>query len=230
MPREAFDRELQRLEDEVLVLGSMVENALVESVNVLKQQDLDGARRMVAEDEVINEKRFAIEADTLVLIATQQPMASDLRVLASVLDIASELERIGDYAKGIAKITLMIGGKPFIKPLIDLPRMAQKAADMLHRALDAFTRRDVELARAIPQDDAEVDGLYDQIYRELLTFIMSDPRNIDQATYLLWVGHNLERAADRVTNICERAVFTVTGKMEEMDREGRDETGVEALT
>ena len=230
MPRETFERELQRLQDEVLVLGSMVEKALVESVGLLKKQDLDGARRLIAEDEVINQKRFALEADALVQIATQQPMASDLRVLASVLDIASELERIGDYAKGIAKINLMIGGQPFIKPLIDLPRMAEKAADMLHRALDAFVRRDVDLARAIPEEDAEMDALYNQIYRELLTFIMSDPRNIDQATHLLWVGHNLERAADRVTNICERVVFTVTGEMEEMDREGRDDVGVQALT
>jgi len=230
MPRETFERELQRLQDEVLVLGSMVEKALVESVGLLKKQDLDGARRLIAEDEVINQKRFALEADALVQIATQQPMASDLRVLASVLDIASELERIGDYAKGIAKINLMIGGQPFIKPLIDLPRMAEKAADMLHRALDAFVRRDVDLARAIPKEDSEMDALYNQIYRELLTFIMSDPRNIDQATHLLWVGHNLERAADRVTNICERVVFTVTGKMEEMDREGRDDVGVQALT
>ena len=229
MPRETFERELQRLQDEVLVLGSMVEKALVESVGLLKKQDLDGARRLIAEDEVINQKRFALEADALVQIATQQPMASDLRVLASVLDIASELERIGDYAKGIAKINLMIGGQPFIKPLIDLPRMAEKAADMLHRALDAFVRRDVDLARAIPKEDSEMDALYNQIYRELLTFIMSDPRNIDQATHLLWVGHNLERAADRVTNICERVVFTVTGKMVEMDREGRDDVGVQAL-
>ena len=229
MPREAFERELQRLQDEVLVLGSMVERALVESVELLKKQDLDGARRLIAEDEVINQKRFELEADALVQIATQQPMASDLRVLASVLDIASELERIGDYAKGIAKVNLMIGGKPFIKPLIDLPRMAEKAADMLHRALDAFVRRDVDLARAIPEEDSEIDALYNQIYRELLTFIMSDPRNIDQATHLLWVGHNLERAADRVTNICERVAFTVTGKMEEMDREGRDDVGIQAL-
>jgi phosphate transport system protein len=229
MGRETFERELQRLQDEVLVLGSMVEKALVESVDLLKKQDLDGARRLITGDETINQKRFAIEAETLVQIATQQPMAGDLRILASILDIASELERIGDYGKGIAKVNLMIGQRPLVKPLIDLPRMAAKAADMLHRALDAFVRRDVELARAIPQEDVDMDALYDQIYRELLTFIMSDPRNIDQATYLLWVGHNLERAADRVTNICERVVFVVTGKMEEMDREGRDAVGLEAM-
>jgi len=230
MPRETFERDLQRLQDEVLVLGSMVERAITESVETLKQRNFEGSRRVIAEDHLINEKRFAIETDALVQIATQQPMASDLRILASVLEIATELERIGDYAKGIAKINLMIGEKPLIKPLIDLPRMAEKARDMLHRALEAFVQRDVELARAVPKDDAEVDALYNQVYRELLTYIMVDPRTIDQATYLLWVAHNLERTADRVTNICERVVFTVTGKMEEMDKEAElEELGVEGL-
>ncbi|MFQ5814596.1 MAG: phosphate signaling complex protein PhoU [Anaerolineae bacterium] len=219
MPRETFDRELQRLQDEILALGSMVENALTESVEILKRRDMEGSRRLIAQDRLINEKRFAIEADALVVIATQQPMASDLRILAAVLVLATELERIGDYAKGIARINLMIGEGPLIKPLIDVPRMAEKAQSMLHRALDAFVRGDVDLARAIPTEDDEVDGLYNQVYRELMTFIMSDPRNIDQANYLLWVAHNLERAADRVTNICERVVFTVTGEMAEMDAE-----------
>jgi len=219
MPRKTFDRDLQRLQDEMLVLGSMVEKAIVESVELLKQRDMEASRRLIADDRAINEKRFAIEADTLVLIATQQPMARDLRVLAAVLLLATELERIGDYAKGIAKVNLLIGDEPLIKPLIDLPRMAEKASDMLHRALEAFVERDVKLARAIPAEDEEVDGLYDQIYRELVTYIMADPRNIDQANHLLWAAHNLERTADRVTNICERVVFTVTGKMEEMDPE-----------
>jgi phosphate transport system protein len=219
MPRETFDRELQRLQDEILALGSMVENALTESVEILKRRDMEGSRRLIAQDRVINEKRFAIEADALVAIATQQPMASDLRILAAILVLATELERIGDYAKGIARINLMIGEGPLIKPLIDVPRMAEKAQSMLHRALDAFVRGDVDLARAIPAEDDEMDALYNQVYRELMTLIMTDPRTIDQANYLLWVAHNLERAADRVTNICERVVFTVTGKMMEMDSE-----------
>jgi phosphate transport system protein len=219
MIRETFERDLQRLQDEVLVLGSMVEKAIIESVEVLKRRDMEGARRLIAEDRILNEKRFAIEDDTLVLIATQQPMAGDLRTLAAVLAIISELERIGDYAKGISKINLMIGEEPLIKPLVDLPWMAEKARDMLHRALAAFVQRDVDLARAIPADDDEVDALYNQVYRELLTFIMADPSTIDQATYLLWAAHNLERAADRVINICERVVFTVTGKLMEMDVE-----------
>ena len=219
MARQTFELEMQRLQDEVLVLGSMVENAIIESVEVLKRRDMEGAQRLIAGDRLINEKRFAIEADALALIATQQPMAGDLRTLAAVLEIVTELERMGDYAKGIARINLMMGEEPLLKPLVDIPRMAEKARDMLHRSLDAFVRRDVALARAIPAEDDEVDALYNQVYRELLTFIMNDPRTIDQATYLLWVAHNLERTADRVTNICERVVFTVTGEMMEMDAE-----------
>jgi phosphate transport system protein len=197
----------------------MVEKAIIESVEVLKRRDLEGARRLIAEDRVLNKKRFAIEDEALVLIATQQPMAGDLRTIAAVLAIISELERIGDYAKGISKINLMMGEAPFVKPLVDIPRMAEKARDMLHRALKAFVEQDVDLARAIPDEDDEVDALYNQVYRELLTFIMNDPRTIDQSTYLLWAAHNLERAADRVINICERVVFAATGKMMEMDVE-----------
>ena len=226
MPRETFERELQRLQDEILALGSMVENAIMESVETLKRRDMEGSRRLIAQDRIINEKRFAIEADALVLIATQQPMAGDLRILAAILMLATELERIVDYAKGIARINLMIGEGPLLKPLIDIPRMAEKARTMLHRALDAFIQRDVALARSIPAEDDEVDALYNQVYLELMTFIMANPRNIDQANHLLWVAHNLERAADRVTNICERVIFTVTGKLAEMDVEDK---GFESL-
>jgi len=217
MLRQTFAQELQRLQDEVLALGSMVENAIMESVDVLKNRDLEGAQRLIADDREINEKRFAIETDCLTVIATQQPLASDLRTIASVLEIVTELERMGDYAKGIARINIMMGEKPLLKPLIDVPRMAEKACDMLHRALDAFVRQDVDLARAIPAEDDEVDDLYNQVYRELLSYIIADPRTIDRATYLLWVAHNLERTADRVTNICERVVFTATGEMIELD-------------
>jgi phosphate transport system protein len=217
MARETFERQLQLLQDDMLVLGSMVENAIIESVETLKQRDLEGARWLIGADRFINEKRFAIERDVLGLLATQQPMAGDLRTLAAVLLIATELERIADYAKGIAKINLMINEQPLVKPLMDIPLMAEKARDMLHRALDAFVRRDVELARAIPAEDDHVDALYNQVYRQLLTMIMSNPRILDQATYLLWVAHNLERAADRVVNICERVVFTVAGQLVEMD-------------
>ena len=217
MPRETFERELQRLQDQTMALGSMVEEAIMASTDVLKRRDMEGSRRVIAQDHLVNEKRFAIENDALVLIATQQPMAGDLRTIAAVLDITSELERMGDYAKGIAKINLLIGEGPLLKPLVDVPRMAEKTCDMLHRALDAFARRDTETALAIPTEDDEVDSLYNQVYRELITYILADPRVIEQANYLLWVAHNLERAADRVTNICERVIFTVTGKMVELD-------------
>ena len=226
MPREAFEQELQRIQEDVLILGRMVEDAIIESVDLLKRRDMAGSRRLIADDQIINEKRFSVEADAMVLIATQQPMAGDLRILAAVLEITTELERIGDYAKGVARINLMIGEHPLIKPLIDLPLMAEKARNMLHLALEAFVNQDVDLARAIPSRDSEVDGLYNQVYRELMTYVRSDPRHIDQANYLLWAAHNLERAADRVTNICERVVFTVTGKMAELDSEDK---GVESF-
>jgi phosphate transport system protein len=217
--RATFDKELQRIQDEVIALGSMVETALVESVDILKRRDMEGSRRLIAEDRRINEKRFEIEADTMILIATPQPVARDMRTLAAVLEITTELERIGDYAKGIAKINVLIGEEPLLKPLIDLPVMADKARDMLHRALEAFLRQDEQLARAIPPEDDEMDALYNQINRELMTYVMSDPSNLDQANYLLWAAHNLERAADRVINLCERVVFTITGEMVELGPE-----------
>jgi phosphate transport system protein len=220
MLRHTFEREMQQLQDELLVLGSMVENVITESVETLKKRDLEGSRRLIADDRLINEKRFKIEADALTVIATQQPIASDLRVLASTLEVAAELERMGDYAKGIANINLMLGEQPLVKPLVDIPRMAAKARDMLHRALEAFIRRDTELAHSIPAEDDEVDALYNQVYRELITVIFNNPQTIEQANVLLWAAHNLERAADRVTNICERTIFTVTGEMTEIGREG----------
>ena len=218
--REAFIKNMKRLQDDILVLGSMVEDALTESVEVLKQRSKVGSRQIIVGDERINEKRFAIENDTLTLIATQQPMAGDMRVLASILDIATELERIGDYAKGIAKINLMMGDAPLIKPLVDIPIMAAKSREMLHDSLQAFVNRDLDLAYAIPGRDDEVDVLYNQVYSEVLDLIMTDTqKNLDQATHLLWVAHNLERAADRVTNICERIIYTVNGKIIELDED-----------
>ena len=217
MPRTAFERELQELEKRLGDLGRMVEEALVASVDALKCRDLEKARQIIDADRATNERRLAIEHETLVVIATQQPMAVDLRTLAAVLEIASELERIGDYAKGIARITIKMGIEPFVKPLIDIPRMAEKARYMLHRALQAFFERDVELARAIPMEDDEMDSLYDQIFRELTNFIIVDPKLVNRATYLIWVAHNLERASDRVVNICERVIFMVTGEVVEFD-------------
>ena len=217
MARKEFDQELQDLEKKLQELGLMVEKALVEAVDALKRRDLERAGQIINADRSVNERRYAIEHETFVLIATQQPMAVDLRTLAAVLEIATELERIGDYAKGIAKITINMGTDPFVKPLIDIPRMAEKARSMLHRALQAFAGRDTDLARAIPAEDDEMDALYDQIFRELITHIMVDPKLVDRASYLIWVAHNLERAADRVVNICERVIFMVTGEVVEFD-------------
>jgi phosphate transport system protein len=219
MPRETLDQALQSLQDNLLLLGSMVEQALTHSVQVLKQRDLDEARRVVAHDRELNRLRFDIEEQAFTLIATQGPMARDMRTVAATLAIVGELERIGDYAKGIGKITLLLGHEPLMKPLVDIPRMADKAQDMLHRALEAFMQRDAEVARSLPTEDNEVDDLYNQVYRELMTLVVGDPRLIDQANYLLWAAHNLERAADRVINICERIVFTVTGELLELGAE-----------
>lgn len=214
--RERLDQKTKQLLDDVLVLGSMVEHALIKSVDALKHQDLALAQRIYDADIRINTKRFDIENEAMVLIATQQPMARDLRILASVLDVATELERIGDYAKGIANICLMMGKEAPIKPLVDIPYMAEKSVDMLHRALAAFVEADAEKAREIPPEDDTIDGLYNQVFRELLTYMIADPSTIDRANYLLWAAHNLERAADRVINICERTIYIATGQMKEI--------------
>jgi phosphate transport system protein len=218
-PRRSFERELQLLQDQVLMMGSMVEEAMMNSIDILKRRDLESAKRLIEQDIEINTRRYAIESQTLALIALHQPVARDLRTLAAILEISTELERIGDYAKGIGKITLLIGKQPLLKPLIDIPLMAEKGLDMLRRSLDAFVQQDVEAARAIPAEDDEVDHLYEQVYTELMTFIRADPANTEQANYLLWAAHNLERAADRVSNICERILFTVTGQLSEFDSE-----------
>ena len=215
-PRESFDRHLHELQDDLLVMGSMVEKALERSMEALKNRNLEMAHQVIEDDVKINQKRFDIEEKCVELIATQQPMASDLRVIIAVLNIIVDLERIADHAEGNAKIAVMIGKEPPLKPLIDLPRMNQKTVDMLRRSLDAFVNRDAEAARRICGDDDEVDQLYDQVFRELLTFMAEDPKTITRATRLIWVGHNLERSADRVTNICERVVYLVTGKMSEI--------------
>ncbi len=216
MIRKTFENEIQQVKDEVLLLGSMVEHAIMASVEVLKKRDIKGAEKIIADDREINKKRFAIENQLMILIATQQPMAHDLRLLASTMEIISELERMGDYAKGIANINIRMGEEKLLKPLIDIPRMAQIGTNMLHRSLTAFVNEDVEAAKAIPAEDDEVDGLYNQIYRELMLFIIQDPKSIERANWLLWVAHNLERVADRVTNICERTIFIATGEMSEI--------------
>ena len=214
--RKTFHNKLREIQDDVLIMGSMVEKAISRSIEALKKRDLAMAQRVIDDDVEINRKRFTIEETCIQLIATQQPMASDLRTLICVLSIISELERIGDHAEGIAKIVIMIGDEPPLKPLIDLPRMAEKTTDMLRRSLDTLIKRDVNAARQIALEDDEVDELYNQVFRELLSFMAEDPKTITRATRLIWVAHNLERSAHRVTNICERVVFLVTGKMVEI--------------
>jgi len=215
--RKTFEQEIRQVKDEVLFLGSLVERSILESVDSLKKRDVPASHRILELDRQVNAKRFEIENQLMILIATQQPMAHDLRLLASTMEIISELERMGDYAKGIARINIRMGDQPLLKPLIDIPRMAQIGVNMLNRALTAFNEEDVETSRIIPAEDDEVDGLYTQIYRELMTFIIQDPKVIERANWLLWAAHNLERLADRVTNICERTIFIATGTLAELD-------------
>jgi len=216
-PRESFDRHQQELLDEVLVLGSMVEQAIQQSVEALKNRDTHASQLIYQNDEKINHRRYQIENETLTLIATQQPMARDLRFLAAILEVITELERIGEYAKGISRINMLLGEDTIIGPFQDLQLMADLGLNMLHRALTAFINRDVETARTIPPDDDEIDALYNHIYYELMNQMIKDPSLIDRANHLIWAAHNLERMADRVTNICERIVFVVTGQMHELD-------------
>ena len=191
MPRTDFDRDLRELQDDLLTLGGMVEKAIAKSLDALKNRDLALSEKVIAEDDIIDEMHFELEEKCIDLMATQQPLAGDLRIIITVLHVAVELERMGDYAEGIAKISVAMGDEPPLKPLIDIPRMADRSSDMLRRSLDAFVNRDVAAAYQICDDDDEVDALYDQVYRELLVYMMSDPGAIRRATYLLWVAHDL---------------------------------------
>ncbi len=213
MVRADFHRNLRSLQDDLIALGSRVETAIAKSLQGLRNRDLDISRQVVIEDDIIDREWLDLEEQCIDMMARQQPNSIDLRTLMSVLHIATELERMGDYAEGIAKISIMMGDQPPLKPLIDIPRMAEKASQMLHRSLDAFVARDPEAALQVCNDDDEVDNLYEQIYRELLTYMFEDPSTIQRATYLLWVAHDLERIADRATNIAERVIFLVTGRL-----------------
>ena len=184
--------------------------AIVENGKMLS--NITASQKVVYDDDVIYEEQHAIEDRCIDLIALEAPMAGDLRVLIAAMMVANELERMGDYAEGIAKISLSMGNLPPLKPLIDIPRMADKSVDMLRRSTQAFVNRDVESATAVLLADDEVDDIYEQVYRELLTYMMADPSTIQRATYLLWVAHDLERVADRTTNIAERVIYLVTGE------------------
>src|SRR3989344_2751805 len=217
MTREAYHKALKELENELLTMGDMVAKAMKDSIEALKTRDLEMSKKIIKDDIIINKKRFEIEERCLQMIATQQPMAIDLRTIAAILSIITDLERIGDHAEGNAKINLLIGSEPLVKPLIDVPLMSEKGLSMLDRVLKAFINRDAVTARAICEEDDEVDNLYNQIYKELLLLMIENSKIIEGATYLIWAAHNLERIADRVTNIAERVVFMVTGKMEEVN-------------
>ena len=215
--RTTFHKEIREIQDEILVMGSMVNKAILQAIAALQNRDLTQAKQVIADDQKINHKRFEIEDKCIQLIATQQPMASDLRTIDTVLNIITELERIGDYAEGNAKIAIMIGEEPPLKPLVDIPVMAEKTVDMLDSSLIAFINHDINAARKIGAEDNLIDNLYAHVFQELLAFMANDPKTITRATRLMRVAHNLERSADRITNICERITFMVTGEMEEIN-------------
>jgi len=214
--RSTFDHELEGLRDNLVRLGSMVDAAIGRSIQALKERDRSLAQQIIADDEKINELRFQVEEDCLSLIARQQPAARDLRFIVAAMNIVLDLERMGDHAAGIATIVVRMGDEPLLKPLIDLPRMAQISQEMLRRSLDALISGNAGEAMAITKRDDEVDQLYNQIFRELISFMIEDPRTVTRAMYLLFSAHNVERIADRVTNICERIVFVSTGRMQEI--------------
>jgi phosphate transport system protein len=216
MGRKTFRENMKALEVEIINQGNLVNTALNLSVDALRNLDTAKAEKVIKDDSIINKKRWDIEEQCINLLATQQPVATDLRELIAVLSISTDLERMGDHAEGIGKIVIMHGNMPLLKRLIDIPKMADKASDMLTRSIEAFINKDANTAIAICSEDDVVDLLYDQVYRELLSFMTEDPTTITRATYLLWAAHNLERIADRVTNICERIVFLVTGSMDKV--------------
>jgi phosphate transport system protein len=218
MVRQIFEEQISELLEDLLAMGQMVSSAIERSVQALAQQNADLAQQVIVYDDEINATQYEIDEKCLVLIATQQPMAGDLRTILSISNIAAELERMGDYAEGIAKLAIKLAGQPLLKPLIDIPRMEEEGRRMLLTALEAFARQDVELAQHVGDADELVDALYDQVYRELLVFMMEDPRTITQATYLLWIAHNLERIADRTTNIAERVIFMDSGQIVDLNR------------
>ena len=216
--RSAFDQRFIQIRDDLLRMGQMVDTAIDRSIQSLKERDQTLARQIIAEDLVINALRTTVEEECLVLIATQQPAASDLRAVITAMFLTNEMERIADHAAGVAKTVLRMGDEPLVKSLVDIPRMAELARSMLKQSLDAFLARDIQAAHAIAARDDEIDRLYKNVFDELLGIMASDPNTIPRATYLLWCGHNLERIGDRVTNIAERIVFMTTGTIEDLNQ------------
>ncbi len=218
MARDIYNRKIQQIKDEILLLGSMVEQAALDSVAAFKKKDTEAAKTVVDEDQAINDKRFAIENAIMILFATQQPLAHDLRLLSAMLIVSNELERMGDYAKGIANNTIRLAKADIPIPIRDIEKMADLGVSMLHRSLLAFVDENMELAIKIPKEDDFVDELFNKSYRAIVNAMITNPTIIDDASFLLWVVHNLERFADRTVNICERTIFIISGELLEMDR------------
>ncbi|MBC7341986.1 MAG: phosphate signaling complex protein PhoU [Clostridia bacterium] len=215
--REGFQNSLVELQKDILRMGSLVEEAIARAVEALKKQDMALANSVIESDRVIDDLELEIEDKCMKLIATQQPMAKDLRRISAAFKMVTDLEKMGDHASDIAKATRRIGNQPLIKPLIDIPRMAELSQKMVKDSLDAYVNENPELAYAVAQDDDMVDHLHSQVFRELLTYMMEDPRTINQATYLLFISHYLERIADHATNIGERVIYLVTGERKELN-------------
>jgi phosphate transport system protein len=224
MPRETLDHQIHQLQDEILLIGSMVEQAMIDSIDALRRRDINDAKKVYQTDYLINEKRFAIENGILILIATQQPIAHDLRQLTAMLEVTTELERMGDYAKGIAKINIKLADSEINLPMAEIDRMAELGISMLHRSLTAFIDENPNQASLIPLEDDEVDSLYERIYQKVVKDMIANPQKIDSSNLILWIAHNLERMADRVTNICERTVFIATGELLELDTTDDEES------
>ena len=220
MARILFERKIKQIQDEILLLGSMVEQATLDSATAFKNRDIATSKTLVGDDQAINDKRFAIENAILILMATQQPLAHDLRQLASMLIVTNELERMGDYAKGIAHNTIRLGNREIPAPVRDIEKMAELGVAMLHKSLSAFIKEDIKCAVSLPAQDDEVDALFNKCYRSIVNGMIANPAIIDDSSLLLWIVHNLERFADRVVNICERTVFIKSGEMLEMDGGG----------
>jgi phosphate transport system protein len=211
--RENFRRHIKDLETRVVSLGKTVETAIQSSVKALMDRDMETAEKIIRGDELINKQRWEIEEDCVYLIAMQQPVASDLREIISILNIVTDLERMGDHAEGIAKIVLLLGREEPVEAFTNIPAMAEKALNMLCKSIDAFIHRDAKAAEAICVLDDEVDELNDQVYHKMIQTMISQPQTITRATYQIWAARNLERIADHTTNICERIVYLATGSM-----------------
>ncbi len=219
VPRPTLDQELQSLQDDLMRMGSRLDSAIDHALQALVNRDVNLARQLVAEDEQINALRYQIEEGCFTTLATQQPAARDLRAVMAAFSIAADLERMADHAAGIATITIRLGAEPLLKPLIDIPRMAEACREMLGQALEAYVARDIAKARAVAKTDDVIDDLYQQVFRELLTFMLEDPRTLSRALPLLFVAHNLERIGDRAVNVAERTVFIASGELKEFKSE-----------